>query len=96
MTDVKSYKLISGEEIIGKVHSESETEVVLDDVLAVVAQPTQQGLQIGLMPYFTSNDQAQLTITKTAIVTSAAPNKELETGYIQRTSKIDLTSKIEL
>ena len=92
--EIIAIKLISGEELLGKVQSENDTSIVLSDVLGLIAQQTPTGVQIGLGPFMMSNPEGDLGIEKNAIVVRTTPNADLEKGYMERTSKIDLTSKL--
>lgn len=92
--EIIAIKLISGEELIGKVLKEDDDAVTLGDVLGLLAQQTQTGMQIGLVPFMMSNPEGDLEFSRTAITTRTTPSAELEKGYMERTSKIDLTSKL--
>lgn len=49
---VKALKLISGEEIVGEVVSESETHIKLKNPLAIMLARTQTGdLNVGFIPF---------------------------------------------
>lgn len=87
-------KLVSGEELIGKVLSETDSTVTLGDVLGLMAQQTQTGMQIGLVPFMMSNPEGDLEFNTNAITTRTTPSAKLEQGYLERTSKIDLSSKL--
>lgn len=93
--EIKAFKLISGEEVLGKVIGEGSDHVVLEDALALHAQPGPQGMQIGLIPFMMSNTTArEIQFERSAIVCSTEPSKELQDGYLQQTSSIDLTTKL--
>lgn len=94
MYDIKTFKLTSGEEIVAKVKDETETEIVLDDVLLVMGQQTQQGLQVGLMPFMFSNPEGTLTLTRGVIMVESQPSSGLEKGYIERTSNVAIATSI--
>lgn len=49
---VKALKLISGEELVGEVISESETNIVIKNPLAIMLSRTRDGdLSIGFVPF---------------------------------------------
>ena len=92
--DIVAIKLVSSEELIGKVLSDDDDTITLGDVLGLIAQQTPTGMQVGLVPFMMSNPEGDLTFQKSAITTRTTPSAELEKGYLERTSKIDLTSKL--
>jgi homospermidine synthase len=65
METVIAIKLISGEDIIGKlVSNRTDNEIITLDDARVIA-PTQNG--IGLMPVMMANPEAQISINRCAI-----------------------------
>jgi hypothetical protein len=92
--EIIAIKIISGEELLGKVKSEDDTTITLSDVLGLMAQQTATGVQIGLAPFMMSNPEGDLSVEKSAIVVRTTPSTDLERGYIERTSTIDLTSRL--
>ncbi len=92
--EIVAIKIASGEELLGKVIEEDDTSITLSDVLGLIAQNTQQGMQIGLAPFMMSNPEGDLKIERHAIVTQTTPGADLEKGYLERTSKIDLSSRL--
>lgn len=98
MSEIKLYKLLSGQEIIGRVVEEGPGWVVLENVLAfrVVQQgPDQYGLDMvphsPVLPehkwkYFTSAFMGE----------PAAPLPDgLQKAYVQRTSSIQIASSMD-
>lgn len=90
-----AFKLISGEEIIAKVVSETDDVYVLQDALALYASPGPQGVQVNLIPFMMSNqDAVEHTLERRAVVMFTTPSQDLEKAYSEKTSGIDLTSRL--
>lgn len=90
METVIAIKLISGEDIIGKlVSNRTDNEIITLDDARVIA-PTQNG--IGLMPVMMANPEAQISINRCAIaVNEISIVSELEKAYLAQVSKLDLS-----
>ena len=85
-------KLASGEEIISRVKSRTESSIELDRPNMVGLAPAQGGLgiTIQLMPWIASNQDGDITVFINHIVSETTPTAELEKGYLSRTSGIAL------
>lgn len=93
--EVKAFRLVSGEEILGKVVAETDDVYVLEDVRALHAQPGPQGMQIGLIPYMLSNPELKsFTLRRSAVIGVTEPTAELENGYLQQTSGIAIATSV--
>ena len=91
--EVRSFKMISGDEVITRV--DNEDGVTLDFVKPLSIAQVNTGknqVQLALIPYCASNPEAVLRgVQKSSILAEITPvNKELEAGYIQQTSGIVL------
>lgn len=92
---ILAFKLISGEELIAKVTEETTTSFILEDPLALHVTAGQNGVNVGLIPFMMSNrDATEFTLSRSAVTAYTPPSRELETGYLQQISKIDLTTKL--
>jgi hypothetical protein len=81
--DVVSMKLASGEEILGKLESETDAKLKVSKPFALV--PSQQGL--GLMPYMLSvSPDAKVEINKTNVVCIAKTEQGIASQYFQQTT----------
>jgi len=76
-------------------------EVIADRVLAMYKKPrvfqmipTERGMSGALMPYIMSCPDATVKIAEFAIVTEVEATKQIEDAYLQHTSGIDLSSKL--
>ncbi len=89
METVVVIKLISGEDVIGKLVEDRTDEVVLTLNDARYIMPTEKG--IGLMPIMIANPEAQLSINRSAIaINEITVVAELEKAYLSQTSGLDL------
>lgn len=83
MSDVKLIRLISGDEIIGKlsVNEESETMAIQDPAYVHTA-PGQGQLQVGLVPMIPFAEEDTVEINPTMVVTMPlTPNTDLLNYY---------------
>jgi len=85
--DVVSIKLSTGDEIVGKLLSEDDKQIVLSKPLALTA--TQQGM--GLVPFmFTVDQESKFPFNKDLILIVMKTEKEMSTNYIQSTTGLSL------
>ena len=91
---IQLFKLVSGEEIIAKVVSENETTYLVSDVRTLVMQPTGPGqMGIALVPWVATMADQELPLKKTHVmVENKNVPKQLEDGYLQETTGIQLAS----
>ena len=83
---VVAVKLISGDEIVGKIEVLNAKEIVLSKPIAVGVSPQQQ---IGFATFMVSvDDDATLTFKLEQIITYALAREEIKNAYIQSTSGI--------
>lgn len=82
---IYTIKMLSGEEIITKILSEDKDSYTLSK--ALVAVPTQQGLQL-LSWLYTINPSNDLTISKNHCLTISESRDEIRDGYIETTTGI--------
>lgn len=82
-------KLISGEEVIGKVEEDNETTIVIRNPRTLVVQQTPQGPSAGLAPVMQLADpDAPMPIMKSAIVTIMPIMAEVKDDYVRATSSV--------
>jgi hypothetical protein len=92
---VKTFKLVSGEEVIGIVKEETPVNVTLESPRVMVIQPTPQGVQIGLAPVlFGARNQRTLVINLASITTSADADIDMQKNFLEQTSGIAIATKI--
>jgi hypothetical protein len=81
--DILTVKLTSGEELVGRLDSETDTHIKLKMPLTLIM--SQQG--VGLQQYlFTADPEKLLTINKTAIACFTSTREEFAKAYQERTS----------
>jgi len=83
--DTITLKLASGEELIGKYLSETDSHYKLEKVLMLAMN--QKG--IGMVPYLiTVNPETKLNLSKSAVIVVALSDKEIAGQYIYQTTGI--------
>ena len=93
--DIVSLKLVSGEELIGKIkeHTESGFLVSKPLVLSVVAIPTQDGRiqhALQLSPFmFGLDERSDIGFPFTSLITYTKTKEEMKQSYIKETSSIE-------
>lgn len=80
MSNIKLYKLISGEEIIGEWKSTVDNVYRLNKPATIVMQRTEQGVGIALMPYL-PYAVSDVEIFKHAVASVAEPDIKLINEY---------------
>ena len=88
---VVAMKLVSGEEIIGRVIEQDSVSVTMSHVRVVCLQQDQTGRYgVGMMDYIVSNKDCEITIDRDKAVTMFDASQEIEKAYLQNTSGIQL------
>ena len=82
-------KLISGEEVIGKVVEETDKHIVLSKPRVLIVQQTEAGPTAGLAPFLQlSSPDADIPFLKTAVTAVVEMMKEVRDDYMQVTSPL--------
>ena len=85
--EVISLKLTSGEEIVARLATETDTHYTLSKPLVIGHTP--QG--VGLMPYlFTVSQDKDIKLNKTTVTVAEATDKQFADQYMQSTTNIQL------
>lgn len=87
---VIAIKFPQGDEIIGRLTSESDTQVIVESPRAIGIQESQNGVGLGFMPWLLSNPEATVVIDRAQIAAVFEPRADIEKAYIQQTSRIQL------
>jgi hypothetical protein len=83
--DIWTLKLNSGEELVAKVTSVTDIDIVLHDPLSVAPGP--QG--VGLIPsLFTADPKGETRLNKSSIAIYAITDESVKTKYTQATSNL--------
>ena len=89
--DIRLMKLVTGELVIGKYDAEKDC---LNDVAAIQSIPTQQGVQMMIMPYgypFEQSFEGSVSFKHVIFAYKACP-EELKTKYMEACSNLTLSS----
>jgi len=82
---VYTFKIANGDEIIGKVIAQTDTEIVLHQPLTIIPGP--QGIQL-LPSLFTTELAVDVTINKNNIVMMAETREQVCDSYLESTTGI--------
>lgn len=94
--DIISLKLISGEELIGKIKNINSSEFTINKplILNVVAIPAQDGSMqhaLQLSPFMFGLDEANdIKIPMTGFIAYTKTRNEMKQSYLQETSSIEV------
>lgn len=93
--EVRLYKLNNGEEIVGRLVEENDEYVVLGKIRVMAMQPVGPGqMQVAMIPWTVGMPEGDIKVYRTTI--AGEPNealpKNLEDGYLQNTSGLQLAS----
>ena len=93
MSEVKTFKMMSGEEIIARIENETDERLTIIKPRTIAITPVGPGqAQLSLIPYVASDPDGEFDIPKTAIMCIIdLSNPELEKGYLEQTSGIVLS-----
>jgi len=93
MANIKLFKLITGEEVLGDIIKETEDSFVIDDTVAIVMQPTQDGrISPGFFPWLSMIDGPK-TIKERDVICYGSPEAQLLSAYQSMFSKIITPNK---
>lgn len=85
-------KLVSGEEIIGRVVNSGPVSVTMSHVRVVGLQQDQTGRYgVGMMDYVVSNKDCEINIAYDKAVTVFDASPEIDKAYLSQTSGIQLS-----
>jgi len=82
---VYTFKIANGDELIGKVIAQTDTEIVLHQPLTIITGP--QGIQL-LPSLFTTELAVDVTINKNNIVMMAETREQVCDSYLESTTGI--------
>jgi len=80
MADIRIFKLMSGEELLGEIKETNNEGIILKNAVSIVYQQTEKGLGAGLAP-FMPYCQDPVTVKEHAIASSGEPNKDMLNQY---------------
>jgi len=82
---VYTFKIANGDELIGKVIAQTDTEIVIHQPLTIIPGP--QGIQL-LPSLFTTELAVDVTINKNNIVMTAETREQVCDSYLESTTGI--------
>lgn len=90
-------KLVNGEELIAKtpmiIEPEKKRTYEVSTVRSIIVQPVGNNqMAIGFVPWMAGNTDAIVTIHGADIIATYVPEANIERGYLEQTSGIDLSS----
>ena len=95
--DIRTFKLVTGEEIIGKLIGSSDTGfagnnmIKLTKVRTIQMMPTGPNqVGVGLLPYSAADVDGAIKFSRSAIVAEIEHGKDMEDAYLQQTTGIQL------
>jgi len=79
--NVKIFRLVSGEELIGKWENDNDDSIDVENPAVIVLNPSQQGVQMGLMPFMAYAQDKIINFKKSHIVATCAVETPLLNEY---------------
>lgn len=95
MAEIKTLKMVSGEEVICKVNEIDEDSGVftIESPLVLQVMPAPQGgFGLGLIPWVHSQKHGTLEVSVSQIMCLGDPDKDVIDGYLSQISGIQLAS----
>lgn len=82
MSEVKVYKMISGEEVIGNQISETDTHYTVDKPASIMMTDQGNGkVGVGIAPFMPYAEGEKVDINRLAVAASATPASEMLNEY---------------
>lgn len=91
--NIKMFKIITGDVIMGDVNNELEGSVVVNKPAQLVMDPTQMG--VGIIPYdavFTQQEQEEVSFKSEHIIHYMPVAKAFEDSYIQFRTGVEVAN----
>jgi len=80
MANIRVFKLINGEELIGEIFNRFDRHLELKSPAVIVIQQTQQGVGVALMPYM-PYASGNIELHRQAIASEAEPDIKMVNEY---------------
>ncbi len=86
--------LSTGEHIIGKYNDDNESDIILDTVAVITAQPQPDGngFNVSFVPFNPFSQSDKQNISKSSVVYNEESPKELSDGYKQATGQATIVT----
>jgi hypothetical protein len=90
--DVKVLKLITGEEVIARVSTESSNLLILDKPMILQMMPANQQGQVGfaIVPWLMAGNSEKITISTEHILAEDVVKSEVEKNYLANVTGLTL------
>jgi len=88
--DIVTFKLVNGDEVIGRIVEDTETAFVVASPCTVV--PSQQGLGL-IQSLFSAETDVKVNLSKSHVMMSAESLAQMRSHYIKTTTGIDTITK---
>lgn len=96
MSDIKLIQLVTGQTVMGKVISESDTDFTFDQPLGIRLVEQNGGVGVGFVPYDPINPEGRVKFYKAHVVSEPldVPNNMVK-AYMEQTSRIQIVSALD-
>ena len=90
--DVKVLKLITGEEVIARISTESSNLLILDKPMILQMMPANQQGQVGfaIVPWLMAGNSERITISTEHILAEDDVKSEIEKNYLANVTGLTL------
>ena len=90
--DVKVLKLITGEEVIARISTESSNLLILDKPMILQMMPANQQGQVGfaIVPWLMAGNSEKITISTEHILAEDVVKSEVEKNYLANVTGLTL------
>jgi hypothetical protein len=90
--DVKVLKLITGEEVIARISTESSNLIILDKPMILQMMPANQQGQVGfaIVPWLMAGNSERITISTEHILAEDVVKSEVEKNYLANVTGLTL------
>jgi len=90
--DVKVLKLITGEEVIARISTESSNLLILDKPMILQMMPANQQGQVGfaIVPWLMAGNSERITISTEHILAEDVVKSEVEKNYLANVTGLTL------
>jgi len=93
MSEIKTLKMTSGEEVIGRVEHDEDGETYISSPLVIqIMQLPQGGFGLGLIPWVHSSKTQRVQLNFAQVMAQVDPDKDIQDEYISQTSGIKIAS----
>lgn len=97
MSSVQIFKLVSGEEIVGRVDDNDGGDVLVKSPLRIDIVQTGPGqFGLSLQPFLKGAPDASIPLKEHSIITTVEAPREFASAYLSQTSGIEIASSLVL